>query len=99
MNQGQSREPRKLDLYFGSEPPAVENRLPIWVSSEWDVTLKSFLQQAQAVGGDSPVVFVFLRRAEPAQLKTHIASYLAAQAVLSTSHPLPPTRATKLGPA
>ena len=86
-NQGQSREPRKLDLYFGSEPPAVENRLPIWVSSEWDVTLKSFLQQAQAVGGDSPVVFVFLRRAEPAQLKTHIASYLAAQAVLSTSHP------------
>ena len=58
-----------------------------WVSSEWDVTLKSFLQQAQAVGGDSPVVFVFLRRAEPAQLKTHIASYLAAQAVLSTSHP------------
>ena len=87
INQGKSREPRKLELHFGPEPPPIENRVSIWVASEWDFTLASFLKEAQAAGADSPVVFVFLKRTKATELKTNLASYLAARAVLTTRQP------------
>ncbi len=90
--QGESKTPRKAELHFGSEiPNATSGAVPVWVRDEWSVSEKQARAEAQAAGGESPVVHVFLPKRSAEDLKAALASYEAASEVISGS-PVPTTQ-------
>ncbi|MCC6484060.1 MAG: BREX system P-loop protein BrxC [Armatimonadetes bacterium] len=90
LSQGEARTPRGLALHYSPEPPPVADQVPVWVRSEWDVTLAAVKNEAAQAGPDSPKVFVFLPRRSADDLRSNIAGYLAAGEVLDT-RPAPTT--------
>jgi len=83
--QGQSKTPRKYELFFGAEAPKSETgAVPVWIRDEWSVPEGTARSEAQALGTDSPVVTVFLPRYGADALKTTLASYAAAKEVAQT---------------
>ncbi len=86
LPQGQSKTPRKIGLHFGTEAPTLSSELvPLWVRDEWStVSEKMVREEAQAAGTDSPVIFVFLPRQEADTLRRKIASFAAADGVMSS---------------
>nr|MDP9480282.1 BREX system P-loop protein BrxC [Actinomycetota bacterium] len=90
--QGESKTPRKAELHFGSEMPnASSGAVSVWVRDEWAVSEKQARAEAQAAGGESPVVHVFLPKRSAEELKAALAAYEAASEVLSSS-PVPTTQ-------
>src|SRR6266571_2029491 len=89
LTQGQSKTPRKYDIYFGPDIPLlITGNVPIWVRDEWSVSEKVVLEDAQVAGVDSPIVFVFLPQQDSDALKDALASYAAANETL-VSRPAP----------
>ena len=85
LTQGSSKTPRKFQLYFGQEPPKIDNsEIPVWVQDEWMTTEKSMRESAQQVGVDSPIVFVFLPRRDADALREAVVSYHATKDTLDT---------------
>jgi hypothetical protein len=83
--QGQSKTPRKYELFFGADAPKSDTgAVPLWVRDEWSVAEGTARGEAQALGTDSPVVTVFLPRYGADALKTTLASYAAAKEVVQT---------------
>ncbi len=81
---GQSKEPRKFDLHFGSEPPDTGGAsVPVWVRDGWEVEEKSVLGEVRAAGDSAAVVYGFIPRKNADELKRAVASYSAA---LTTIH-------------
>lgn len=90
LTQGASKIPRQAEFHFGPECPTADAKVPIWVQTGWDVTESAMQREAVGAGPESPVVFVFLPKLEPEELRSQIAGYLAAQEVLDT-RPAPTT--------
>ena len=81
---GQSKEPRKFDLHFGSEPPEQGGAsVPVWVRDGWEVEEKTVLGEVRAAGDSAAVVYAFIPRKSADELKRAVASYSAA---LTTVH-------------
>ena len=76
--QGDAKEPRKLALYFGNEPPADGDGVAVWVRDGWGVTENSALAHARAAGQDDPVVHVFIPKTHADELARLIATRNAA---------------------
>ena len=76
---GASKEPRKFELYFGSEaPPTAAATIPVWIRDGWDVNEKTVLSDARAAG-DAAIVYGFIPVAKQAEeLRRAIASHYAA---------------------
>ena len=76
--QGHAKEPRKLDLCFGAEPPAGGEGVAVWIRDGWGAGEQSVLADARAAGQDDPVVHVFIPRAHADELARLIATRSAA---------------------
>ena len=88
LQQGASRQARKLSFDLSSSRPAVStSELTLWLRDGWSDDDKSVLQDARAAGVDSPLLFGFLPRLHHEELKQAIASSLAARETLDAQGP------------
>ena len=76
--QGDAKEPRKLELHFGAEPPADGQGVALWIRDGWGSGESSVLVDARAAGQDDPVVHVFIPRTYADELTRLIATRSAA---------------------
>ncbi len=80
---GKSKEPRKLVLHFGDQPPAIKgHEIPVWVRDGWGENESTVVNDARAAGADSPIIYVFVPKASAEDLKKAIADYEAAKATI-----------------
>jgi len=83
LQQGASKEPRKLAIYFGDEPPeATGHGIPIWIRDEWGCSEKSVVDAARAVGTASPIISVFIQKVSADDLRKQIVRYEAAKGTI-----------------
>ena len=80
--QGKCKEPRKLALHFGDEPPQTANEIPVWIRDGWGAEEKSIIADARASGSDSPIIHVFAPKTRADALARTIAAQNAARATL-----------------
>src|ERR1019366_10733701 len=80
LQQGTSRQPRKLVFELSSSrPPSSKDEVTLWMRDGWNDDDKAILNEARAAGVDSPLLFGFLPRAHHEELRQAIASHIAAQ--------------------
>ena len=81
--QGKCKEPRKLALHFGAEPPqGTSHELPVWIRDGWGADEKSVIADARAAGSDSPIIHVFVPKSRAEALARVIAAQSAAKDTL-----------------
>lgn len=82
--QGKSKQPRKIEVYYGGEKPEpTDGAVPVWVRNGWDESESSVTKEAQAAGVDSPLITVFVPKRAAEDLKKYIASQKAAEDTLA----------------
>ena len=80
---GQCKEPRKLALHFGAEPPqGAAHEIPVWIRDGWGVDEKSVLAEARADGTDSPIIHGFVPKSRADALARVVAAQSAAKDTL-----------------
>ena len=80
---GKCKEPRKLALHFGAEPPqGTAHEIPVWIRDGWGADEKSVIADARAAGPDSPIIHVFVPKSRADALARVIASQSAAKDTL-----------------
>jgi len=83
LTHGKCKEPRKLLIHFGSEPPpSGGTSIPIWVRDGWGERESAVVSDARAAGTQSPVVFVYIPKANADDLQRAIVEYEAAKATV-----------------
>jgi hypothetical protein len=83
LTHGVSKEARRLDIHFGSEPPAEGGAaVPVWIRDGWDVEEKTVLADARGAGEAAATVYGFIPRAKAEELRQAIAGYYGATATL-----------------
>ena len=83
LTHGASKEARKLDIHFGSEPPASGGTaVPVWIRDGWDVEERTVLADARSAGESAAIVYGFIPRAKAEELRQAIAGYYGATATL-----------------
>ena len=88
LQQGTSRQPRKLAFELSSSRPTTSSdEVTLWLRDGWSDDEKSVLNDARAAGVDSPLLFGYLPRLHHEELKQAIASHLAAQETLDAHGP------------
>lgn len=88
LTQGNSKEPRKLLIQFGDEPPAQKGTdIPVWVRDGWGENETAVLSGARAAGSDSATVFVFIPKASAEDLKKAVIQFEAAKATIDSKGP------------
>lgn len=88
LQQGTSRQPRKLAVELSSSRPATSSdEVTLWVRDGWSDDEKSVLNDARAAGVESPLLFGYLPRLHHEELKQAIASHVAAQETLDAHGP------------
>ena len=80
--QGKSKEPRKLALHFGDQPPREGNEIAVWIRDGWGVEEKNLIADARADGSDSPIIHVFVPKTQAVALVRMISAQSAAKATL-----------------
>lgn len=80
---GKCREPRKLALHFGAEPPqGTVHEIPVWIRDGWGADEKSVIADARAAGSDSPIIHVFIPKSRAEALARVVAAQSAAKDTL-----------------
>ena len=88
LQQGTSRQPRKLVVELSSGRPTSSNdEVTLWVRDGWSDDETSVLNDARAAGVDSPLLFGYLPRLHHEELRQVIASHVAAQETLDAHGP------------
>ena len=88
LQQGTSRQPRKLVVELSSSrPTSSSDEVTLWVRDGWSDDDKSVLNDARAAGVNSPLLFGFLPRLHHEELRQAIASHVAAQETLDAHGP------------
>jgi hypothetical protein len=88
LQQGTSRQPRKLAFELSSSrPPSGGDEITLWVRDGWSDDEKSIVNEARAAGVNSPLLFGFLPRLHHEDLRQAIASHIAAQETLDAHGP------------
>ncbi|MBI4584108.1 MAG: BREX system P-loop protein BrxC [Planctomycetes bacterium] len=83
LQQGESREPRKIAPHFGEEPPEPPARdIPVWIRDEWSCSERDVLEAARAAGSGSPVAFVHLPKAGAEALRKRLVEAEAARSTI-----------------
>lgn len=81
--QGTSKEPRKLSLHFGSEPPPESGpEVVIWVRDGWGTAEGTVMGDARSAGPDSSALHLFVPKTRANGLARQIASQSAAKETL-----------------
>ena len=85
IQQGNSRQPRKLDFQLSSNRPVSNtDEVSLWIRDGWSDDEASVLNDARAAGVDSPMLFGYLPRLHHDDFKQSIASHIAAQETLDS---------------
>jgi hypothetical protein len=85
LQQGNSRQPRKLDFQLSSTRPVANvDEVSLWIRDGWSDDEPSVLNDARAAGVDSPMLFGYLPRLHHEEFKQAIASHIAAQETLDS---------------
>ena len=80
---GACKEPRKLSLHFGSEPPPDGGPdVAVWIRDGWGADEKSAIADARAAGPDSPTIHVLVPKSRADALARLIAARSAAHDTL-----------------
>ena len=80
---GQCKEPRKLALHFGAEPPqGTGHVIPVWIRDGWGADEKNVIADARAAGLDSPILHVFVPKSRADALARVVAAQSAAKDTL-----------------
>ena len=80
---GACKEPRKLSLHFGAEPPPDGGPdVAVWIRDGWGADEKSAIADARAAGPDSPTIHVFVPKTRADALARLIAARSAAHDTL-----------------
>ena len=80
---GACREPRRLALHYGSEPPPhAGDDIAVWIRDGWGTTESNVIEDARAAGQDDPTIHVFVPRSNADGLARLIANRDAATATL-----------------
>ena len=80
---GQCKEPRKLALHFGAEPPqGAAHEIPAWIRDGWGVDEKNVLADAREAGPDSPIIHAFIPKSRADALARVVAAQSAAKDTL-----------------
>lgn len=83
LPHGKCKEPRKLALHFGAEPPqGAAHEIPVWIRDGWGADEKSVIADARAAGPDSPIIQVFVPKSRADALARVIAAQSAAKDTL-----------------
>ena len=83
MLHGRCKEPRKLALHFGAEPPqGAAHEIPVWFRDGWGVDEKNVLADARADGPDSPIIHGFVPKSRADALARVVAAQSAAKDTL-----------------
>ena len=83
LRQGKCKEPRKLALHFGAEPPqGTAHEIPVWIRDGWGADEKIVIADARAAGSDSPIIHVFVPKSRADALARVIAAQSAAKDAL-----------------
>jgi len=85
LQQGTSRQPRKLAVELSSgRPQASTEEVTLWMRDGWSDDEKSVLNDARAAGVNSPMLFGYLPRLAHEDLRQAIASNIAARETLDS---------------
>lgn len=80
---GKCKEPRKLALHFGAEPPQESGHdIPVWIRDGWGADERNVIADARAAGPDSPVIHIFVPKSRADALARIIAAQSAAKDTL-----------------
>ena len=80
---GQCKEPRKLAVHFGADPPqGTTHETPVWIRDGWGADEKSVIADARAAGPDSPIIHVFVPKSRADALARVVAAQSAAKDTL-----------------
>lgn len=80
---GKCKEPRKLALHFGPEPPqGTGHEIPVWIRDGWGADEKNVISDARAAGPESSVIHVFVPKSRAEALARVIAAQSAAKDTL-----------------
>ena len=80
---GQCKEPRKLAVHFGADPPqGTAHETPVWIRDGWGADEKSVIADARAAGPDSPIIHVFVPKSRADALARVVAAQSAAKDTL-----------------
>jgi len=83
LQQGTSRQPRKLEAVLSSTRPSQPaDELVLWVRHGWGEQERTVDADAKAAGNNSPMLFGFLPRVQHEEFKQSLAAMLAAQDTL-----------------
>jgi len=81
---GESKTPRKLELFFGANfPTPSTGAIPVWIRDGWTDGEKDVVADAQSAGAESPMIFVFLPRRPGEEFKNALAGMKAAEETLA----------------
>ena len=85
LNQGKSKVPRKIDLFFNSQLPFDhDKKVYVWVRDGWSTDEKSVRADALQAGNQSSTIFVFIPKRSADDLRSQLVDYKAASATLET---------------
>ena len=79
---GACKEPRKLMLHFGVEPPPAGADVAVWVRDGWGAAQGSAIADARGDGLNSPVIHVFIPKSRAEAMAKLIAAESAARSTL-----------------
>ena len=81
--QGGCKEPRKLQVHFGTDAPTPGGRdIPVWVRDGWGEKESALVNDARAAGIDSATIYVYVPKASADDLQKAIVDYAAARSTL-----------------
>ena len=83
VQQGKSNETRSLTLHFGESPPAVDEKIPVWVRDGWSVPENAVRADAASAGAEDATLYLYLPKRSADELARAIAVFTAADEVLS----------------
>jgi hypothetical protein len=84
LTHGKSKEPRRINIHFGTEAPNTKgHEIPIWIRDGWGEKDSTVIHDARSAGNDSPTVFVFIPRSSAVDLQKAIVDAEAAESTLS----------------
>jgi hypothetical protein len=85
LQQGNSKQPRKLAFELSSSKPVTSpDEVSLWVREGWSDDENSVLNEARAAGVQSAILFGYLPRVQHEPLRQAIAAQIAAQETLDS---------------
>jgi len=82
LTQGVSKVPREINLHTGSQKPALDAKINLWIRDGWMENQNLVLEEIRREGTNSPLSYAYVQKHRDEDLKNEIRKYLAAKQAL-----------------